>query len=156
MTPEQFGRECAAASKQLRRIPAELRKALGQRTRDEVASPLADRVKAAPAGVYGRAVAGTVRVRSKADPTLVVGGQRRVASGGATGRQLVYGSQFGGGSRVTAVAGRAGRKGYSRRSTRQFARHAEPFVARTVIQSVGWAFDRWASIVDDVLNKEGP
>lgn len=153
---QTFGDEAKQAARQLRRLPAEVRKELGRRSRTEVAEPLAQRITAAASGPYGRVIAraGAVKARNGADPLLVVGGARRVASGGANARQLVYGAEFGGGSRVTAVPGSSRRRAYRLRSTRQFIRNRSPFVFPTIRDSIPEVLDRFADIVGDVLNKE--
>lgn len=152
MPRSQFARECRQASRDLRRLPAEIRKALGRRVRDEVAEPLAGSIRTAGSGVYARRVAPTTRVRAGTDPTLVVGGAKRVASGGARGRDLVFGTNFGGGRRVTAVPARSGRRGHRRHTTKQFTRR-EPFVFGTIARELGRTFDRWVGIVDDAVDQ---
>jgi hypothetical protein len=153
MTPEEFASACRDTSRQLRKLPADVRRALAARVKGEVAEPLAGAVRSAGSGTYARRVAATTKVRASADPKIVVGGQRRITSGGATGRQLVFGTEFGGGNRVGVVRSTARRRGHRRRVTRQFVAQRSPFVFRTVAREAGPAFDRWAGIVDDELGK---
>lgn len=153
MTPDEFAATCRDASRDVRRLPAEVRRALGRRVRDEVAAPLATDIRGAGTTTYGRLVAPTAKVRASGDPTVVVGGARRVASGGAKGRDLVHGIHFPAGNRVTAVPARAGRAGYRRRTTRQFDRPKDPFVFRTIAARLDATFDRWASIVTDTVGE---
>lgn len=137
----------------MRRLPIDVRRELRTRVKSEVAGPIAQDVRSAGSTSYGRRVAGTTRVRAQADPTIVVGGAKRIVSGGAKGRDLVFGTHFGGGSRVTAVPARSGRRGYQRRSTRQFAGRRDPFVFGTVARNLDRYLDLWAGIVDDVVGK---
>lgn len=154
MTPAEFAKECDAAAKQLRRLPSDLRRALARDVRDKVAAPLADKVRAAGTGVYGTRVAGTTKVRAGADPTIVLGGAKRIASGGAKGRDLVFGTEFGGHSRVTAIPRTSRRAGHRRRSTRQFARGRSPFIFRTVARNLDTTFDTWCDLIDEHLDEE--
>lgn len=153
---DAFARECKTASRQMRRLPKDLKKALASEVQSEVAAPLAQRISgAAGGGPWGGALAGAVKARKLADPTIVIGGGRRLVSGGASGRQLVYGREFGGGKRVTAIPAGNGHKGYRRKSTRQFARNHKPFVFSTIGASGGWVLDKFADVVDKVLGGVG-
>jgi hypothetical protein len=151
-TLDEFGRECDAAAKALRRVPRELRRALASEVKTEVAVPLAAKIAAAASGPYGRALSGAVKARAQADPTIVIGGSRKVVSGGANARQLVFGTEFGGGKRTTRIARRPGRAGYRRRTTNQFV-PAHPFVFSTIGDNVDWVLDRYSDIVLKVLNE---
>lgn len=153
MTPDEFARECDDAAKAVRRLPRDLRRAFAQRTRDEVAEPLAARMRASGGGVYGRRVSATAKARSQADPTIVVGGARRVASGGASARDLLWGNEFGGGKKVRALVGNARRRGHRRRTTQQFVRNQSPFLYNTLSRSWDWALDKWATIADETINE---
>ncbi|MBD3782445.1 MAG: hypothetical protein IE926_05725 [Micrococcales bacterium] len=153
MPASEFVTACREASRQLRRLPVEVRRELRTRVRAEVADPIAQDVRGAGRSVYARRVAPTARVRSAADPTIVVGGSRRVASGGATGRNLVFGAHFGGGRRTTAVPATSRHRGYRRRSTRQFAGQRDPFVFGTVNRNLDRYLERWAGIIDDVVER---
>lgn len=150
-TAEEFARECRETSRQLRRLPADLRRALAQRSKTEVADPLAQRISAAASGPYGRALSGAVKTRAQADPQIVIGGARKVVSGGASARQLVYGVEFGGGSRVKAIPATARRRGHRRHTTRQFVGKHRPFVFPTIGRHIPAALEAFAGIVDDVL-----
>lgn len=154
MTPEEFAQECRASSRQLRRLPAEVRKALAGRVRDEVARPLADDITAAArtGSIYAQRLSGSVKVRASGDPTITVGGARRIVSGGGKARDLVWGTNFGGGKRTTAVPSKGGRRGYRRRSTEQFRRR-EPFVFGTVGRRLEATFERWADIVIETIGE---
>lgn len=149
-----FARECKVASRQLRRLPKDLRRELGSAVKIEVAEPLADRIGAAWRGPHARALQVQTKARAAADPQVVVGGTRRVVSGGASARQLVYGNEFGGGKRVTAIPSTARRRGHRRRTTRQFAR-PHPAVFPTISRSGQWVLDQFAKIVDEVLGGVG-
>ena len=152
-TPDEFAAACRDTSRALRRLPKDVKGELRSRVRAEVAEPIAADVRSGGSSVYARRLGPTTRVRAQADPTIVVGGAARVASGGAKGRDLVYGTNFGGGSRVTPVPARAGRRGYRRRTTRQFAGRTDPFVFRTVGRNLDRYLVLWASIVDDVVGQ---
>ena len=113
------------------------------------------------------------KARAGADPTIVVGGAKRVVSGGASPRQLVYGVEWGanantmrtvnrrkmfgsdGLGRVTtrerAEAASHGQTIFKRHATRQFLGKKSPAVFPTIKKSGGWIMDRYADIVDDVL-----
>jgi hypothetical protein len=99
MTPEEFASACRDTSRQLRKLPADVRRALAARVKGEVAEPLAGAVRSAGSGTYARRVAATTKVRASADPKIVVGGQRRITSGGATGRQVTAAASPGSSSR---------------------------------------------------------
>lgn len=147
----EFSDECRRQAKALRRLSPEVRDALKARVRPEVAEPLAGSIRGSGQTTRSRRAAATARTRAGADPTVVVGSSSRVFSGGASTRDTVFGDEFGGGSRVSPVsAGRARR--HLRRSTRQFIVRT-PFVFPTVRAQVDASFDRWASIVDDVVGK---
>lgn len=147
-----FAADCEAAAKGLRRVPRELRRALAQQVKTEVAEPLANRVKAAATGPWARVLAAGTKARAGADPTIVVGGQSPKLSGGGGPRSVVYGTEFGGGKRLTAVPGRAGRRGYRRYSTNQFRGRQRPFVFRTINQQMPKVLDAYAGIVMEVLD----
>lgn len=153
---EAFERSCRDTSRQLRRIPAELRKALASEVQPKVAVPLAGKVAQAFAGPWSAPLAAQTKARKLADPTIVVGGAKRVASGGASARQLVYGATFGGGSRVSTVTRRTrsgGSTTYQVHTTRQFRGKGRDDVFNTIRANGAWVLTQFASIVDDVLGK---
>lgn len=150
-TTDEFAQECRQAARSIRRLPADLRRALGQRVKPEVADPLAAEVRTAWTGPHAAALSAGTKTRVSGDPQLVVGGSRRVVSGGANVRQLAFGDEFGGGSRVGQVAGTSRRRAHRRRTTRQFPRTGQAAVFGTVSRRVESTFDRWTKIVDDVL-----
>jgi hypothetical protein len=154
VTPEEFAQECRDASRALRRVPSALRRELSAGMREEIADPLAARIRSAGRGVYSSRVAPTAKGRASADPKVVVGGARRVASGGATARDLVFGAEFGGGSRITPVRASNRNRSHARRTTRQFLRNRSPFVYPTVGASVGWSLDAFANVVTRILTQE--
>jgi hypothetical protein len=153
---EAFARSCRDTSRQLRRVPAELRKALASEVQGQVAEPLAGKIAQAFTGPWSGALARSTKARKLADPTIVVGGARRVVSGGASGRQLVYGATFGGGSRVSTVTRRtsSGRStSYKVHTTRQFRGKGRDDLFNTIRSEGAWVLTQFASIVDDVLGK---
>jgi hypothetical protein len=152
-TPEEFARECAAAAKALRRIPRELRKSLAAEVKDEIAVPLAAKIGGAARGPYGPALSGSVKARAAADPQIVIGGSKKIVSGGASARQLIYGTEFGGGKRMTAVPATSRHKGYKKASTNQF-RVAHPFVFPTVEANAEWVLEEFADITLKIINQE--
>lgn len=154
MTPEEFAAECRETSRKLRRLPATVRVYLRRHVKERVAQPAADDIRKAGRTVYARRVAPTARARAGADPTVVVGGARRVASGGARARDLVFGANFGGGGRVRAIPARPGRAGYRRVTTNQFAGRRDPFVFATVGRNLDRYLEAWAGIVDEAVAEE--
>lgn len=148
---KDFAEECDYVAKQLRRIPKDLRRALASEVKTEVAVPLAQKISVKAGGPYGPALSGAVKARASADPTIVIGGSRKIVSGGANARQLVFGTEFGGGKRRTRVPTRPGRKGYSRKSTNQFV-PAHPFVFPTIADNGEWVLDQFSDIVLKVLD----
>ena len=112
-------------------------------------------IRTAGRSVYARRVAPLAKVRSNADPTIVVGGVKRVASGGAKGRDLVFGAVFGGGSRTSVVRGTSRAKGHTRHTTRQF-RTRDPFMYRSAFANVDRYLESWADIVEDEIRKRLP
>lgn len=115
---------------------------------------MAGDIRTGASTVWGHRVAATTKVRAAADPTIAVGSAKRVASGGAKGRDLVFGLHFPAGRRVTIVPARAGRKGYRRRSTQQFAGKRDPFVFRTIGRRVDSYLDRWADIITETIERD--
>jgi hypothetical protein len=149
-SPAEFARDCKQTAKALRRLPADLRRELGRRVQPEVAEPLAVDIRRAWAGPHAAVLSGGTKARVAGDPTIVVGGSRPVLSGGANVRQVAFGDEFGGGSRIALVPATARARRHRRRSTQQFKR-AQGAVFGTVRRQLEPTFDRWAAIVDDVL-----
>jgi hypothetical protein len=137
----------------MRRLPAELRRALANEVRDQVAEPLAADIRGAWRGPYARALSGATKARVQTDPQVVVGGSRRVVSGGASARDLVYGTEWGGGRRVKAIPSRPGRRGHRRRTTQQFARQGQHAVYGTIHRGLDRYLDRWADAVERIVGK---
>lgn len=148
-----FAAECQHVARLLRRVPRDLRRDLARGVQEQVARPLAARISAAASGPYGPALSGAVKARAQADPTIVIGGARRVVSGGASARDLVYGVEFGGGKKVRAVARTARHEGYRRHTTNQF-RIPHPFVFDTIGRSMDWVLDAFAELVIRVLERD--
>jgi hypothetical protein len=155
-----FARDCRAVAKAMRALPAEVKKELQSELKDKVAEPLAAKVAQAARGKWARPLSLSVKVRAGVDPTIVVGGTRSLVSGGATGRQLIFGTEFGGGNRVSTVNRPPGKRGrvargergtngrgvYKRHTTKQFS-PATPFVFETVEANAEWAVEQFAEIV---------
>lgn len=149
----EFEQQCKQAARQLRRLPAELRRQLGPEVRDEVAEPLAGSIRAAFSGPWVSVLAAAVKTRIRTDPTIVVGGSRSVLSGGGSVRSIVFGNEFGGGTRVTPVPSRAGRRGYRRRSTRQFAGAGRHPIFGTIERKLDDTFERWTRVVERITDR---
>lgn len=155
-TPAEFQAECKAIARVLRRLPPQLRRDLAADVRDQVAEPLAVAMRGALSGPYASALQGAVKTRVSADPQIVVGGARRVVSGGARQRQLIYGVEFGGGKKVARVpAGGKVRRhvGYRRKSTNQFV-PAHPFIFSTVSEHGSRMLEAWADVVLKHIGEE--
>lgn len=153
---EAFERSCRDTSRQLRRLPSELRKELAAQVQPKVAVPLAGKIAQAFGGPWSAPLSASTKARKLADPTIVIGGARRVVSGGATARQLVYGATFGGGTRRSTVTRRT-RSGssttYQVHTTRQFRGKGRDDVFDTIRANGAWVLTQFAGIVDDVLGK---
>lgn len=149
---DDFTAQCKAAARDLRRVPAELRKRLGREVRDDVAEPLAAEIRAAFDGPYRGVLVGAVKARIQGDPMIVVGGARRVLRGGASVRDVVFGDEFGGGSRVSVVRTTSKRRGHTRRTTRQFGR-ARHNIIGTIDANATKTFDRWADVVERIIKE---
>lgn len=146
------------AAKALRRLPAEARKVTGREVQERVAEPLAEAVRqrytAGPPMVA--ALAQAVKTRVQVEPVLVVGGARRLVSGGAKGRQLVYGVEFGSGSvvkraRQLGATGRA--RGSTRGTTAQFAGPGHDVVFGTFRARAEQTYTAWLGVLDTVLDQ---
>lgn len=149
---ETFEQACKAAARDLRRIPAELRKRLGREVRDDVAEPLAADIRASFDGPYQRVLVGAVKARIQGDPMVVVGGARRVLSGGASVRDVVFGDEFGGGSRVRVVRSTSKRRAHQRHTTRQFG-PPRGNIFHTIRSTADATFDRWADVVERIIRE---
>lgn len=171
----QAAREAYAASRALRQLPAAIKRQLKVDVRQEVAEPLAGRIKAAPQGPYAAVISSTVKTKVDTVPRIAIGSARRAVSGGASVRELVYGTEFGGGKRITTVdrparnaKGRNGRRAsantrrkvaaasgatrYRRKSTAQFAT-PHPFAFPTIRRERATMLEGFARIVDRVLDE---
>lgn len=152
-TGSEFAAACKTASRQMRRLPAELRRALGNEVKTRVADPLAADIRGAWSGPYAAVLSAATKTRVGTDPQIIVGGSRRVVSGGASGRNLVFGAEWGGGRRVTAIPSKPGRRGHRRRTTRQFPTSGQHAVFGTIHRTLDKTFDRWVDVVDDLIGK---
>lgn len=152
MDPDEFARDAGEAAKALRRLPADLRRALAQESKDQVAVPLAAKVAAAATGPWARVLSAGVKARVAADPKIVIGGKSPKLSGGGGPRSVVFGNEWGGGKRVRALAGNNRRRGHRRATTKQF-RNPHPFVFDTVNENMDWVLDQFADLTMTVLDK---
>ena len=151
MTPEEFAAVCRERARQVRRLPADVKRALSARVRPEVVEPVAADMRRAVTGPHAALLTNAIKPRTGATPELVIGGARPRLSGGASPRDVVFGDEFGGGSRTTDVPARPGRRGYRRHTTRQFKRR--PFAFPTLARNVDKVLDTYADIVTDTLEE---
>ena len=151
---DDFAQGCRDASRNLRRVDKELRRALSSESKEKVAAPLAAKVASAASGPWARVLAAGTKARAGADPTIVIGGMRPRASGGAGPRALVYGTEFGGGSRRAELPGSPRRRRHHRNTTAQFRRNMHPFVFPTIAKNVDWVLDTFADIAMTTLEEE--
>lgn len=149
---QAFERSCRDTSRQLRRLPADLRRGLASDVQPLVAVPLAAKIADTFTGPWAPALATATKARKVADPTIIVGGARRVVTGGASARDLVYGAQWGGGKRIGTVTRRTrrGSTSYRARTTAQF-RAPHETIFPTIRAQGGWVLDQFAEIVARVL-----
>lgn len=150
---DSFEQQARNAARDLRRVPAELRKRLGREVRDDVAEPLAGEIRGSFSGPYRGVLVAAVKTRIQGDPTLVVGGTRRVLSGGASVRDVVFGNEFGGGDRVSSVRATTRARSHRRHTTRQFAGKARGNIIGTIRKTADVTFDRWADVVARIINE---
>lgn len=152
-----LGQACREASRDLRRLPREVKAALKARTRPEVADPLAAEIRSTYRGRYAAVLSAATKTRTSGDPKIVVGGARRVVSGGASPRDLVFGDQFGGGKKVAEVTRRTKRGSvtYRRHTTRQFG-PAKPTIYPTISREIPRVLDRFATIIEEVFRGSRP
>lgn len=153
-TGSDFAAACKDASRKMRRLPAELRRALANEVRDSVAEPLAADIRGAWSGPHARVLSAATKARVQTDPQVVVGGARRALSGGASARDVVFGDEFGGGRRVKAIPARPGRRGHRRRTTQQFPGQGQHAVYGTIARGLEKYLDRWADAVERIVGKE--
>lgn len=152
-TGSEFATACKTASRNMRRLPAELRRALANEVRDAVAEPLAADIRYAWSGPYRFPLSQATKARVQTDPQVVIGGSRRVVSGGASARDLVYGEEWGGGKRVKAIPARPGRRGHRRRTTRQFAGPGQHAVYGTIARTLPRSLERFGDAVEKIIGK---
>jgi len=155
-------REFGAMATGLRRAPKAIRDAVKRDSRAEIAEPLAAKVRGAARGPWALVLAQGVKTRagSGAEAQIVIGGVRPKVSGGAGPRHLIYGTEWGGGKRLSTVKGytRKGRRsgpvrGHRRYSTNQFRRGATPFVFPTVARNIDNIVEAYATIVMRALDE---
>lgn len=169
---DSFEQQCRQTARQLRRLPAELRRDLANDVRDAVAEPLAAQIRSDWSGPWAGVLAAATKARVQVDPMVVVGGSRKVVSGGASVRDLVFGTEFGGGKRVglvnrprpaagrrrrgrvtTAESSAAGRRIHRRRTTQQFPSEGQHAVFGTIESTLDAIFGRWVDVIDRRIDK---
>lgn len=151
----EFANRCRTAGRGLRRVPTQVRRDLVDQVTPEIAQPLAADIAAAFRGPWAAQLATGTKARRLAEPTIVVGGARRVVSGGAGVRDLVFGAQFGGGKKITTVhrKTRHGSTKYKAHTTRQFSKPA-PTIFPTIRERLPWVLDEFARLVLNTVNRE--
>ena len=136
----------------LRTMPADLRAELTAHVGTDVAEPLATPVRAAASTSVARRV--QVTVAKGVEPAIRAGGAGRRYSGGASGRQTFYGTEFGGGlshtwyRRPVGVRARSACTGPPRE---QFV-PAAPFVLPTFAAQRDVVSEAWLAILDPILD----
>lgn len=148
-----FDDACRQAARDLRRLPAELRRNLGHEVRDTVADPLAAEIRAEWSGPRAAVLRAATKTRPAADPTIAVVGRRPVLSGGASIQDIAYGEEFGGGKRVAAIPATGRRRGHRRRTTRQFRAGGQHAIFGTVEARMDQTFDRWSDAVAKIVGR---
>lgn len=154
MEPSSFAKECEQVARELRRIPKEVRRTLAREVKEKVAEPLASVVAGKARGPWARVLTPGTKARSGADPKIVIGGMRPRLSGGGGPRDVIFGSQWGGGKRTTAVGSTTKRRGHRRASTNQFSNNITPFVYPAIVAQMPDVLDTYAEIVLEVMEKE--
>ena len=150
---EDFSAECRDVARSLRYVPRELKKELSGRVKAEVAVPLAQRIGAAATGPWARVLQAGTKALAGADPKIKVGGLSPKLRNGGGPRHVVFGTEFGGGKRLTAVPKTPRHRGYRRYSTNQF-RTKRPFVFPTIGKNFEWVLDTFSDITIETLDKE--
>lgn len=168
-----FRQECFTASRALRRLPKDVKAATRTRVTEDVARPLAAKISSAASGPYAAVLAPAVKVKADLTPVIRIGGARKVVSGKASVRQLLYGTEWGGGKRVAnvnrqsrsnrpgkrrgrvsaaerAAQAAAGRTIYKRNTTMQF-RTPHPFIYPTIESNREATFAAYGRLLDEVL-----
>ena len=152
-------REFGTLARDLRRAPKVIRDAVKRDSRSEIAEPLAGKIRSAARGPYAKVLAPGTKTRagSGAEAQIVIGGVRPKLSGGGGPRAVVYGTEFGGGKRLSPVLAhnRAGVRvrGYRRFSTNQFRRNKAPFIFPTVAKNMDAIVEAYAVIVSRALDE---
>lgn len=147
---------CRSAADQLRALPAVLRRDLPHQVETDVAEPLAAQIAKAWRGPHAAALATATKARMDGDPQIVIGGARRLLSGGATASDLVFGDEYGGGNRVGRVSASRRARAHRRHTTRQFPRGGQHAIARTVTAHLDDTYTRWVGAVDQLIAKAMP
>lgn len=159
-----FGDAARNAARDLRRLPSQARKVAGKEVQERVAEPLATEVRQAysSGSRMAQPLSAQVKTRVNAEPVISVGGARKLVSGGGSGRNLVYGLEFGSGTRPqraerlirNAARGRSSRGGSrTRRSTAQFAGEGGHYIFGTFSREAERTYDRWLGVLGVVLEE---
>lgn len=129
-----------------------------------ITEPLAARMRANVKGPYAAKIAATgIRATAGSIPQVKLGGARKVFSGGAAPRDVIPGTEWGGGGRGrrggrTATYQRRTRSGGSttvrRQVTHQFAT-PRPFIYATIAGDRAEMVADWLRLVDEALAANG-
>lgn len=141
-------------------MPKDLRAELTRLVGATVAEPLAADVRAAARGSVPFGPRLTVTVARGAEPSIRIGGSKRAVTNGATGRQLVYGVEFGG----SAVRHQPAHVPYQRtrgtgqphsvwRNTTAQFRPARPFIFPTFRARYADVSEAWLDVLDPILTR---
>lgn len=149
-------REFGQMARDLRRAPKAVRDEVKRESRTRIAEPLAAKIKSAAAstGPWAAVLVAGTKTRAGAEPVIVVGGKTPRLSGGAGPRHVVFGTEWGGGKRLSVVARSNRARGHRRYSTNQFRRHKHPFIFPTVARNYDAIVEAYADIVVRAIDKE--
>jgi len=169
---DDLAAQAKAVARALRQLEPEVRREVGREVQAQVVQPLAEAVaSAAGGGPWGDVIAGGVKARAGADPTLVVGGRAAVLSGGGAVRDVAWAVEFGANPEKRGIVNRApsptgkGRKRgrvtageirtqraagkvvFVRRSSRQFIGRHRPYLGPTFRREEDRITEAWTDIV---------
>lgn len=147
-----FTAACRTLSRDLQSLPAAVRAALPEQMMNDVARPLAETIARKWTGPHAAALAAATQARYVRDDLEVfAGGRTRLISGGATGRDLVWGNEFGGGNRVKSMTSSRG-KSYRRHTTRQFGGGSDTLLG-TADAALDWMLEQTARAAGTIIDK---
>lgn len=147
-----FTAACRTLSRELQSLPAAVRAALPEQMMSDVARPLAETIARKWTGPHAAALAASTQARYVRDDVEVfAGGRARLLSGGATGRDLVWGNEFGGGNRVKSMTSPRGKR-FRRHTTRQFGGGTDTLLG-TADASIDWMLEQTSRAAETIIGK---